>query len=135
MRTSTSLLFKNFYEFISVNDLPSIPAKIRGIYALYCEEGKYMNLMYVGMTDAGAKGRLKRHKNSKRKEDRWTHCSIFEVWDNITAEQIKELEALFRHALRLDASASSLNIQKGSTVFRKLKNESKRNLTSNKKIN
>lgn len=121
MRSSTSLLFKSFYEFIPVEQLNELPKKIRGIYALYQKEGSAFNLMYVGMTDSGAKGRLKAH--NKHKADAWTHCSVFEVWDNITLEQIQELEALFLQILRKDASANSLNIQNGSKVFRDLKKE------------
>ena len=121
MRSSTSLLFKSFYEFVPVEDLRNLPKRMRGIYALYKQEGTFFNLMYVGMTDAGAKGRLSSH--GKKKAEAWTHCSVFEVWDNITLEQIKELEALFLQVLRKDATANSLNIQKGSSVFRALKKE------------
>lgn len=123
MRTSTSLLFKSFYEFIPAEDLQNLPKKMRGVYALYKQDGKFFNLMYVGMTDSGAKGRLINHNRAKN--GAWTHCSVFEVWDNITTEQIKELEALFLHVLRKDATANSLNIQKGSSVFSALHRETK----------
>ncbi|GAF97179.1 unnamed protein product, partial [marine sediment metagenome] len=32
----------------------------------------------------------------------WTHFSIFEVWENITENEIKELEGLFRQIYRKD---------------------------------
>lgn len=126
MRTSTSLLFKSFHEFVPKAEINNLPKKMRGIYALYKSESeeKFFNLMYVGMTDSGAKGRILSH--SKNKAEGWTHCSIFEVWDNITLEQIQELEALFLHVLRKDSSANALNIQKGSKVFRTLKDETRR---------
>jgi hypothetical protein len=122
VRESASLYFKNFFEFVPVDEISSLPKKIRGLYALYekDEEG-YYNLRYVGMTDGGAKGRLNKH--SIAKSGKWSHCSVYEVWDNVTQEQIRELEALFRHTLRLDATASGLNIQRGSAIFRRLKKE------------
>lgn len=123
MRQSASLFFKSLFEFVPKEDISSLPQRIRGIYALYNEDNKgFKNLMYVGMTDSGAKGRLIKH-NGGKKEGLWTHCSVYEAWDNITQEQIAELEALFRHALRKDASASSLNIQKGSSIFMRLRKE------------
>jgi len=123
--TSTSLLFKSFYEYIPIEDLESLPRKIRGIYALYQKDEKFLNLMYVGMTNYGVKGRLKNHSKNELKATAWTHCSVFEVWDNITLEQIQELEALFRQVLRKDATANKLNIQKRSTRFTKLEKETK----------
>ena len=136
MRDSTSLLFKAFHEFVTVEKLSSLPKEMRGIYALYQAEPPeyrnsdydskarppmYLNLVYVGMTDAGAKGRIGRHAGSKK--EAWSHCSIFEVWDNITQEQIVELEALLRHMLRRDSAANSLNIQKGSGTFAALRKQ------------
>ena len=125
-RKSTSLLFKRLFEYVPIAEKSSIPAGVRGIYALYQyqQEGNFMNLMYVGMTNNGARGRLNQHGRG-RKKDEWTHFSVYEVWDNITQEQIKELEDLFLHTLKRDASANSLNIQKKSTVFEKLRKETK----------
>lgn len=99
---------------------------MRGLYALYQEDDAgFLNLMYVGMTDAGAKGRIGTHSRSESKAQRWTHCSVLEVWDNITKEQIAELEALFRHTLRRDATANPLGIQRGSAIFGKLAKQTK----------
>lgn len=123
MRKSASLYFKSFHEFVPVSEISALPKLMRGLYALYQEDEKgFKNLMYVGMTDGGAKGRIGRHTGGK-KTGLWSHCSVFEVWDNITQEQIEEIEALFRHALRRDASANALNVQKGSAIFRRLKKE------------
>ena len=121
-RKSASLFFKSFYEFVPIDNVPFLPKAMRGIYALYQQDGAgFLNLTYVGMTGGGAKGRLGSHVESKNGQ--WSHCSVFEVWDNIGREQIEELEALFRHTLRKDANASGLNIQRGSAIFRKLKRE------------
>lgn len=123
MRESTSLLFKAFYEFVPAGEVSSLPKAMRGLYALYKEdEAGRLNLVYVGMTDAGAKGRLFKH-NAGAKLGKWTHCSVYQVWDNITLEQIKEQEAFLRHMLRKDAAANSLAKQKGSATFWKLKRQ------------
>ena len=89
MRKSTSLFFKSFYEYVPLTEVADLPKGMRGIYALYQEDGVSKNLMYVGMTAGGAKGRLGRHSGGK-KTGLWSHCSVFEVWDNITEEQIDE---------------------------------------------
>ena len=39
--------------------------------------------------------------------------SIFEIWDNIREDEIKELEGLFREIYKKDSSANKLNKQKG----------------------
>jgi hypothetical protein len=39
----------------------------------------------------GMKSRLDSHAQSETKRDLWTHFSIFEVWDNLTASEITEL--------------------------------------------
>jgi len=64
----------------------------------------------------GIRGRLKGHRN--KKAGLWTHCSIFEVWDNSRDDEMIELEGLFRHIYRFDSRANKLNKQRG---FRKLK--------------
>ncbi len=56
------------------------------------------------------KGRLMSHRCEKA--DHWTHFSIYEVWDNISAEEIEELEGLFRHIHRRDSTANALNKQR-----------------------
>lgn len=63
----------------------------------------------------GLRWRLKGHR--RKKVGLWTHCSIFEVWDNIRNDEIVELEGLFRHIYRYDSRANKLNKQRG---FKKL---------------
>lgn len=74
----------------------------------------------MGMTNAGnrggIRGRLKRHR--KKEANLWTHCSAYEVWDNITTNEVAELERPFRHIYRLDPKANRLNVQRG---FKKIK--------------
>ena len=110
-------------EFIDKNRIGDVPKGLRGIYVLYDHDDgaeKY-NVVYVGMATLGKGGvrdRLSSHFRSKRKGSRWTHFSLFKVWDNIRDDEVAELEGLFRHIYRKDAEANSLNVQRG---YRKLK--------------
>jgi hypothetical protein len=54
----------------------------------------------------------------KKKVELWTHFSVFKVWDNISDDEIKELEGLFRHIYRKDSRANKLNVQR---AFRQVK--------------
>ena len=100
----------------------TFPHKLRGIYVLYNysrPKDKY-DVVYVGMAGkskrGGMRGRIIKH--AQKKGGLWTHFSMYEVWDNIREEEIRELEGLFRHIYRRDSQASKLNIQRS---FRKLK--------------
>src|SRR5689334_13143940 len=115
MAISELHLIKNVLEFQTVENIQRVPIQTRGIYALYHKDdnGCY-NLVYIGMArgkKTGIRGRLINHR--KRKRDLWTHYSMFEVWDNISENEIEELEGLFRHLFRFDANANRLNKQKG----------------------
>lgn len=122
MEQSPLRLIKRCVEYVPIEDILLFPCGLRGIYVLY----KYIprtgcyDVVYVGMTASGKgggiKGRLKGHK--KKKVGLWTHCSSFEVWDNIRDEEIVELEGLFRHIYHHDSRANKLNVQRG---FKKLK--------------
>jgi hypothetical protein len=116
MQQSPLRLIKRCIEYIPVEDILRFPRGIRGIYVLYKHHpgiDKY-DVVYVGMTNAGEGGgvraRLRRHK--KRKSGLWTHCSVFEVWDNIRDDEVIELEGLFRHIYHLDSKANGLNLQR-----------------------
>lgn len=122
MPKSLSFLFKRSYEYVLKENVSQLPLRIRGIYVLY-KKGKAqeMNVTYVGMARgerSGAKGRIGHH--SATKADSWTHCSVYEVWDNITAAQVMELEGFVRHLYRRDSNANALNVQKGYTPLHKL---------------
>lgn len=114
MPSSIHRTFKNSFEFLPVEDIGKVPNKVRGIYVLYKSAGKKeMNVVYVGMArgeDSGMKGRLVRHRRNK--PELWTHFSVFEVWDNISAQEVEELEGLFRHIYRHDTEANQLNTQR-----------------------
>src|SRR6266704_1932221 len=103
-------LIKRFAEFRPANTIAEIPGKRRGIYVLYKQRSKagkrYYDVVYVGMTTAGIRGRLNKHLRSRRKKGLWTHFSAFEVWENVRDEEIRELEGLFRHLYRKDTRAN-----------------------------
>jgi hypothetical protein len=111
MPMSELRLIKRCAEFRPRKDADSIPHRTRGIYALLAAESKdRFNVVYVGMAGgpkAGVHGRVMAHK----KKD-WTHFSVYEVWDNISASEVAELEGLFRHIYRKDSRANHLNLQR-----------------------
>lgn len=109
-------LLQSCVQWIPKEAIKSVPIGFRGIYALHRHRpriGKF-DVVYVGMADgkAGVRARLKRHANSKRKRNLWTHFSAFQVWPNITEAEIAELEGLFREIYRKDKRANALNRQR-----------------------
>ncbi|MFC1840857.1 GIY-YIG nuclease family protein [Thermodesulfobacteriota bacterium] len=121
MPESPLRLIKRCAEYIEVKDVNKVPKGLRGIYVLYYYRprlDKY-DVVYVGITltgKGGIRGRVRGHR--KWKEGLWTHCSIFEVWDNVRDDEIIELEGLFRHIYKRDSRANKLNVQRG---FRKMR--------------
>lgn len=92
MSTSECYLFKNSFEFLPISEIEMVPPKVRGIYVLYKAKVKNrMDVVYVGMArgeKTGVKARLKSHEKNKVKL--WTHFSVYEVWNNISKEQVQE---------------------------------------------
>ena len=110
MPLSECYLFKNSFEYFAIDRINDVPKQVRGIYVLFNKIApqKY-EVVYIGMARGekmGVKGRLRRHRRKKAKQ--WTHFSVFEVWDNITKEQVEELEGLFRHIYRYDSTSQAL---------------------------
>ncbi|HVS89444.1 MAG TPA: hypothetical protein VHF01_14660 [Candidatus Acidoferrum sp.] len=107
------------------NELYKVPGGSRGVYALHYKgkNPKYYNVVYVGMSSSGhgIMRRLRSHSKSKRKSSKWTHFSIFVIWENIREEEIRELEALVREIYRKDETANSLAKQKGSVKLRSVR--------------
>lgn len=127
MAQSALRLINRFAEFIPVDRIDEMPKALRGIYVLYNYRPKIKmyDVVYVGMTAAGKRGgiRGRLNKHRKKKIGLWTHCSIFEVWDNISKEEVKELEGLFRHIYRRDSRANKLNKQKGFGKLKSIKDQ------------
>jgi hypothetical protein len=120
-------LIRQYAEFCDrETDINKVPNRTRGIYALLQKRMRNkkarFDVVYIGMTDNGVKGRLKSHVDDPKKRDQWTHFSVFEVWPNITREEIAELEGLFRHIYRKDTRANKVNRQREFKKFRGVKN-------------
>lgn len=117
MPKSELRLIKNALEYQPKSEIKRIPPGTRGIYVLYQRRGKasarshHYDFVYIGLAARSIRSRLNIHSRNKRKH--WTHFSCFEVWDNISDEEISELEGLFRHLYRYDSKANPFNRQKG----------------------
>lgn len=122
---STMRLIKSALEYRSIDEVVAVPRGIRGIYVLYNKYGRNYNVVYIGMSGREASGRV-RHRligHKKSKATFWTHFSYYEVWDNISDIEIKELEGIFRQIYRFDKRANALNKQvthRGLIKVRKL---------------
>jgi len=109
-----------------------IPSVTRGIYVLYRAgaghgKKKKFEVFYIGVggvsknASSGVGGRIKHHAKTKSK---WTHYSFFEVHDNISREEILELEALFLRIFRHDPRIKLANVQLGSKILKRLSKDS-----------
>lgn len=115
-------------EYCQQEEVFDLPNELRGIYVLYKRRRSragvvYFDVVYVGMAWAGRKGnirgRLKDHRRKKRKL--WSHFSVFEVWDNIRDDEIRELEGLFRHIYKRDSKANRLNLARGFKALQRVR--------------
>src|SRR5439155_24975229 len=83
----------------------------------------YDNNVYVGIGELEEQGskrsRLRKHRRTK--EGIWTHFSLYQVWNNIRDDELRELQGLFRHIYRRDAQASPLNVARSFRALRKLR--------------
>jgi hypothetical protein len=102
---------------------------MRGMYVLYHKKKRSplrrsrYEVVYVGMAAQGSiRARLKLHR--RKKGEYWSHFSVFEVWDNICDEEIRELEGLFRHIYKRDARANALNVARGFKPMRSVTDKS-----------
>jgi hypothetical protein len=102
-----------------------VPRDTRGFYVLYDNvrpktgRVKQADVTYIGISGlgkwSGIRSRLRRH--NQRKAD-WTHFSFFEVHDNISGDEIRELEALLLQIFQHDSRVGLSNVQTGSSKFR-----------------
>ena len=113
-------LIRRCFEFAPQDEYWTVPPEARGIYVLYRrrrsprgsgQTGRRFDVVYIGLADVSVRRRLRAHVGQKGSE--WTHFSIYEVWDNIRQDEIKELEGLLRHIYRFDFNANRLNLAKG----------------------
>jgi len=133
MPWSECRFIKRMAEFLPKEEINKIPANTRGIYALLMKHKKNYDVVYIGLAagvKAGICGRLRAHNRNKKKDDGqplWTHFSIFEVHDNITNDEICELEGLFRHIYGQDTNANRLNKQVRYKKFKKISTKNLQN--------
>ena len=107
--TSNCRFIKHVAEFVPLELSKNIPYDTRGIYALLNKHGARFDVIYVGKT-IGLFSRLGQHQRDKRLKSKWTHFTLFEVHDNITDEEIRELEGLIRHMYREDSQANKYTL-------------------------
>ncbi len=114
-------LIKRCTEWRPRTDIEKLPRNIRGIYSLLNYKGnKKYDVVYVGMAGgkAGIGKRLRSHRRGG-KSKLWTHFSMFEVWDNIRNDELRELEGFIRAIYRRDTQANRLNRQRGFKMLKK----------------
>ena len=121
---SSMRLIKSALEYRPIEEIGLVPKNVRGIYALYFKRGMAYDAVYIGMSGREANGRIRSRliQHKRRKISIWTHFSYYEVWDNISDVEIREMEGLFRQLYRFDRRANSLNKQqtlRSLTRFRK----------------
>ena len=119
-------LIKNSVEFYHKTRWDEVPLNVRGIYVLYQFNSRTdsYGVVYVGMAGsetAGVRRRIKSHY--KNKGNQWSHFSVFQVWDNIREDEVRELEGLFRHIYKYDARANKLNKQRGFKKLNRIRSE------------
>jgi hypothetical protein len=121
-------LIKRWKRYEPRKNRTRVPRNTRGVYVLYNNRSaKNHEVVYIGVAGlgktggGGIQGRLRTHDRRIRK---WTHYSFFEVHDNITSEEIRELEALLLGIFRDDPRIELANKQKGSKKLRLLRKAS-----------
>jgi len=137
MSVSELRLIKHSVEYLkrSPKNIKRIPKRTRGIYVLYNKKpskikpkGNAFDVVYIGMAGgekkAGVGGRLRSHDKNKVG---WTHFSVFEVWDNIREDEVRELEGILRHIFRKDSHANKFGIQRSFNKLTRVKGTQKRN--------
>lgn len=109
-----------------------IPHITRGVYALYRQKPgrskeKVFEVFYIGVGGVSKKAKSgigARIKNHHKTKEEWTHYSFFEVHDNVSREEILELEGLFLRIFRHDPRVRLDNKQLGSSILRRLSKDS-----------
>lgn len=126
-------IIKRWRRYQARESWKSVAKRTRGLYVLYQNgsSGQY-EVVYIGVAGlgkggtGGIRGRLQRHNRPKRKKDgkkakEWTHYSMFEMHDNITRDEIRELESLLLAIFRHDRRIALTNKQQGSTRLYRLR--------------
>lgn len=104
-------LIKSAMEYRPISEVDDLPKRIRGIYVLFKKRAGHLNVVYVGMSAKRGRIRTRLRSHRKNKAKMWTHFSYYEVWENISDDEILDLEGLFEHIYKFDSRANNLNIQ------------------------
>lgn len=116
-RQSLLRFIKRWKRYQPRENRNEVKQNTRGVYVLYKQSGKDHLAIYIGVAGLGKDGgggvrsRLRTHH---RRIKKWTHFSFFEVHDNITREEIREIEALLLGIFRHDPRVQLTNKNKGS---------------------
>lgn len=105
MQMSSLTLVKRQIEYLPAESVHRVPRNMHGLYVLYLHRpvtNRY-NVRYIGMA-SGHKGHDVRQALQQNHPTRWTHCSAYELWDGIGQDDNREVDALFLHIYRHDAS-------------------------------
>jgi len=132
-RQSLLRLIKRWKRYVPRKDRAgTVRRNTRGVYVLYKLRTRKSELHYqvvyigvagVGKTGGGGiqggiQGRVRTH--DRRIKD-WSHFSYFEVHDNVTKEEILELEALLLGIFSDDGRIKLANKQGGSRKLSQLR--------------
>jgi hypothetical protein len=126
-------LIKRCRLYVPRGERKKIPHVTRGLYFLYKKRPgskgkKRFVVAYIGVggvskkANTGIGARIKSHVKNFEKED-WTHYSFYEVHDNISRQEILQLEDLFLRIFR-HHDPRLLNRQLGSPILWKLSKDS-----------
>ena len=121
-------LVKRWQRYRPRGEWSAVPRDTRGFYVLYANvrpktgRVKQADVTYIGISGlgkgSGIRSRLRRHNQRKRG---WTHFSFFEVHDNITGDEIRELEAMLLQIFQHDSRVGLSNVETGSRKFRQVR--------------
>ena len=118
---------KRWKRYLPRDQWRTVPRETRGLYVLYVHKApdqyqvSYIGVAGLGRTGGGGiRGRLDGHNRSPGK-GKWTHFSFFEVHDNVTRDEIRELEALLLGIFRHDQRVELSNKQVGSNRLSRLR--------------
>jgi hypothetical protein len=120
-KQSALRIVKRWKRYEPRENYRDVPAMTRGFYVLYenHKAGNEYEVRYIGIGGLGGKSAIaSRIKSHHRRKPDWTHFSYFEVHDNISAGEIREMEQLLLAIFADDSRIRLTNIQKGSRNFR-----------------
>ena len=115
---------KRWRKYAERDTVSDVPRMTRGVYVLYKERAGHYDVRYIGVAGlsvGGKSGVTSRLKSHARHKDDWSHYSVFEVHDNITSDEIRELEALLLGIFRDDRRVKLANTQLGSRKLRQIR--------------